>query len=103
MVCDCSKCVVVCLLLLLLSVCGCFSQTTGVNHDWLAAPTHYNMADLLRLRSSALSKIRPRLDLPKELKPRRRGRKGGVRARNKLPPLGRSDHSLTYLLPLTDL
>ena len=45
-------------------------------------PFRYTMAELFQLRSSALTKP-VFLDLPKNIKPKKRGRRSGVRRRNK--------------------
>ena len=47
-----------------------------------SVPLRYTMAGLLQLRSSSLTQP-VFLDLPKNIKPRKRGRRSGVRRRNK--------------------
>lgn len=76
-----SRTAVVCLLVVGLVTCACIPEV-NFRTVTVTTPTRYNMADLLEIRSSLLV-VRPTLDLPPEMKVRKRGKKGGVRERNK--------------------
>ena len=60
----------------------CNGNVNQCNVNSVRLPIQYTMNDLMTIRDS-VGKARPDLNLPPEIKPRKRGRKGGVRARNK--------------------
>ena len=75
-----ARTVIICLLVLCIVSCAYSSD-----NNFRYVPSHnlirYNMAELLSLRSSPFV-VKPS-DLPKEIRPRKRGRKGGFKSRNK--------------------
>ncbi|KAK7483337.1 hypothetical protein BaRGS_00025397 [Batillaria attramentaria] len=60
----------------------CVTSANHRLHPTDSTPIQYNMAELYRLRTLSTT-ARPVLDLPSEMKPRKRGRRGGARQRNK--------------------
>ncbi len=88
---------VVCFLVLVLELGLCWWRTFPRSDEPAWALTRYNMAALIRYSTADLRNFRSsplvlianlelrvsRLDLPKELKARKRGRRGGVRVRNR--------------------
>ena len=69
--------VILCLAVGLLS-----KEICGQEENQPSSVIRYNMAELLQWRNSPLVS-KPDIPLPSEMKVRKRGRKGGVRARNK--------------------
>ena len=57
-------------------------ETCGTSFRTVTTPIRYNVAELYGIRST-VTLMRPALDLPREIKIRKRGRKGGVRTRTK--------------------
>ena len=73
---------VMCLVVLVFLLCWCFTDAFPDAANTRPSAIRYNTADLLALRSLPLVE-RANLKIPIELRARKRGKRGGVRVRNR--------------------
>ena len=71
-----------CLVVLVFLLCWCFTDAFSDAANTRPSAIRYNMADVLALRSLPLVE-RANLKIPIELRARKRGKRGGVRVRNR--------------------